>query len=91
LESGKGERRMNTEQRIINKMFSSARSIENILIEKNEEIERLSEMIHRKNTTITILKNKLILIDERCEAEIESKGDWDAGQAILEIQEMVHE
>tara|TARA_R100000152_G_C6768583_1_gene194131 strand:+ start:974 stop:1222 length:249 start_codon:yes stop_codon:yes gene_type:complete len=82
---------MNTEQKTINEMFSSARRMEKILMEKNKEIERLSEMIHQKNTTITILKNRLILIDERCEAEIESKGDWDAGQAILEIQEMIHE
>ena len=44
-----------------------------------------------RNTAITVLRNRLILIDERCTAEIESKGEWDAGQTILEIQEMVHE
>ena len=82
---------MNTEQKTINKMFSSARSIEEILIRKNKEIKRLSKMIHQNNTTITILKSRLILIDERCKVEIESEGDCDAGQAILEIQEMVHE
>ena len=82
---------MNTEQRIINEMFLSARRIENILIEKNEEIERLADIITQHCSTISILKNRLNNIDERCEAEIESKGDWDAGQAILEIQEMIHE
>jgi hypothetical protein len=79
------------EQKTINEMFSSARSIEKILIEKNKEIERLADIITQHCSTINILKNRLNNIDERCEAEIESKGDWDAGQAILEIQEMIHE
>lgn len=82
---------MNTEQKTINEMFSSCRRMEKIVMEKNEEIERLSEMIHQKNTTITILKNRLSLIDDLCEAEIESKGRFGANQKILEIQEMIHE
>jgi len=38
---------MNTEQKTINEMFSSARRMEKIVMKKNKEIERLSAMIHQ--------------------------------------------